>query len=47
MRTLARRVLSDDGSAGGVLLLGWRESALFFKSSLSERKRVRTFGKRF
>ena len=34
---LARRVLSGDGSAGGVLILGWWESALFFKSSLFER----------
>jgi hypothetical protein len=34
---LARRVLSDDGSAGGVLILGWWKSALFFKSSLFER----------
>ena len=36
-RTLARRVLSGDDSAGGVLILGWRKSALFFKSSLFER----------
>ena len=34
---LARRVLSDDGSAGGVLILGGWKSALFFKSSLFER----------
>ena len=36
-------------SAGGELILGWRESALFFKKPLSERhpERVRLFGKRF
>ena len=36
-RTPGRRVPVGYDSAGGELILGWRKSALFFKSPLSER----------
>ena len=37
---LGRRVPVSYDSAGGELILGWRKSALFFKSPLSERQQA-------
>ena len=36
-RTPWKGMLSGSASAGGELILGWRKSALFYKSPLSER----------
>ena len=39
-RTPGRRVPVCYDSAGGELILGWRKSALFLKSPLSERQQA-------